>query len=284
MGFIACAERENRTLMGYPARITQTRILPITHSLIILYRSPPAKESCVLIFSTILLVYRYCRSDEIGNRTRLKIVRRKACGFESHLRHLSISKKPTLVDLCNTSYVVGLAIGDGNLSNPNGRAVRLRISCDTKYPNIIKNVQSALQRTMPSNKVSLIQRRSNCIDVSCYSNKWEKILGWTANGGPKFIQKVSVPSWIMDDKIFTTFCLRGLIETDGSIYKDRGYLTINFVTIIPRLANDVIAMITNLGFLPNLQIHKHAGRQTKYTIRISRSAKEFIKRIGADKS
>jgi hypothetical protein len=40
------------------------------------------------------------------------------------------------------AYVLGLAIGDGNLSNPNGRAVRLRITCDTKYPILIKWLQA----------------------------------------------------------------------------------------------------------------------------------------------
>ncbi len=38
------------------------------------------------------------------------------------------------------AYVIGLAIGDGNLSNPNGRAVRLRITCDTKYPRLVGNI------------------------------------------------------------------------------------------------------------------------------------------------
>ena len=32
------------------------------------------------------------------------------------------------------AYVIGLALGDGNLSNPNGKATRLRITCDKKYP------------------------------------------------------------------------------------------------------------------------------------------------------
>jgi DNA-binding transcriptional regulator WhiA len=36
------------------------------------------------------------------------------------------------------SYIIGLALGDGNLSNPNGRALRLRISCDKKYPFLYK--------------------------------------------------------------------------------------------------------------------------------------------------
>jgi hypothetical protein len=38
------------------------------------------------------------------------------------------------------AYVIGLAIGGGNLSNPNGRAVRLRITCDTKYPALIARI------------------------------------------------------------------------------------------------------------------------------------------------
>lgn len=33
----------------------------------------------------------------------------------------------------NTAYIIGVAIGDGNLSNSNGRAVRLRVTCDNKY-------------------------------------------------------------------------------------------------------------------------------------------------------
>lgn len=35
------------------------------------------------------------------------------------------------------AYVIGVAIGDGNLSNPNGRAVRLRVTWDTKYPALL---------------------------------------------------------------------------------------------------------------------------------------------------
>ena len=43
------------------------------------------------------------------------------------------------------AYIIGVAIGDGNLSNPNGRAVRLRVTCDTKYEFIIKQVKSNIQ-------------------------------------------------------------------------------------------------------------------------------------------
>lgn len=137
---------------------------------------------------------------------------------------------------------------------------------------------------MPYNKVSIVRRKESCLDISCYSNKWEKLLGWTAKGGPKFKQKVSVPDWIKNDKELVAFCLRGLIETDGSVYKDRGYLTVNFVTIIPNLAKDVMDIIISLGFKPNLQIHYPKNVATKYTIRISKKTREFIEMTRIDKS
>lgn len=142
----------------------------------------------------------------------------------------------------------------------------------------------AIQEVMPNNKVSVVPKKESCIDISCYSNKWENLLGWTAAGGSKFNQKVSVPDWIKNNKTFTTSCLRGLIETDGSVYKDRNYLTVNFVTIIPNLAEDVMGMMTSLGFKPNMQTHTPGIGETKYTIRISRKADELIKLLGVDKS
>ncbi len=174
------------------------------------------------------------------------------------------------------AYIIGIAIGDGNLSNPNGRATRLRITCDIKYPHLIENITHVLQELFPNNKVSLIHRKDNCIDVSCYSNQLEELLGWKVGQGSKYEQNVSIPEWIMQDKESTISCLRGLFQTDGSIYEDRGYPMVNFVTIIPKLAEAVFNMIINLGFKPNIQRHIQKNRKIKHTIRISKNTKEFI--------
>lgn len=187
-------------------------------------------------------------------------------------------------DKINLAYIIGVAAGDGNLSNPNGRAVRLRITCDTKYPNLIKNISSSIQKILPENKVSLVKRKRNCVDISCYSNKWEKILGWEANKGSKYKQNISIPNWIKNNKKFTLSCLRGLFETDGSVYFDRKYKMANFTTIIPNLAKDVMEMMSNIGFNPNLQILESKNRKIKYTIRIARNAENFIKLVHIEKS
>jgi len=175
-------------------------------------------------------------------------------------------------------------MGDGNLSNPNGRAVRLRITCDTKYKKIIENIILSIKKLLPDNKVSIVKRERSCIDISCYSNKWESFLGWKVGHGSKEKQKISVPSWIKKNKSYALSCMKGLFETDGSIYMDRKYKMVNFVTIIPSLANDVIEMINFVGFRPNIQILESSNRKIKHTIRISRNAERFIELVNINKS
>lgn len=184
------------------------------------------------------------------------------------------------------SYVVGVAIGDGNLSNPNGRATRLRVTCDTKYPNLIRGIQHAIRKILPHNKVSLIKRAKTYVDISCYSNQWEEWLGWKVGNGSKIRQNVSIPARIKARKDFSLACLRGLLETDGSIYIDRGYTMVNFVTAIPKLAYDVLDIIQRTGFRAHLgRVERtEAHRQPKYTVRISRDVEKFIKKVGFQKS
>jgi hypothetical protein len=128
------------------------------------------------------------------------------------------------------SYIIGVAIGDGNLSNPNGRATRLRITCDKKYPLLVQKIINCLKLLLPDNKVSIVEREKTYADISVFSNHLEKLLGWKAKNGPKFSQKVTIPSWITKKREYKTNCLKGLIETDGCVYSDRGYKMVMFST------------------------------------------------------
>jgi DNA-binding transcriptional regulator WhiA len=176
------------------------------------------------------------------------------------------------------AYIVGVSLGDGNLSNSNKRAVRLRVTCDNKYPKIINEIVKHLKIILPNNKVGLINRKT-ATDVYCYSNKLESFLGWKALSGSKEKQKVTVPDWIVNNKIYTKECLRGLFQTDGSIYMDRKYLYTNFTSIIPTLINRVKTMIENLDFKPKIQKTLQFNNKTKYVIRMSRDTKKFIEMI-----
>jgi DNA-binding transcriptional regulator WhiA len=189
-----------------------------------------------------------------------------------------------VTDRLTTAYVVGIAMGDGNLSNPNGRAVRLRITCDTKYPKLISKIEKNIKKIAPNNKVSRVMRADNAIDISCYSNDWENILGWKSNGGSKMKQKISTPLWIINNKSYSQACLCGLFETDGSIYKDRKYLTVNFVTQIPNLAKSVEIMLDMFNYKYSCQKFKLDNGKIKYTFRIHKNASGFIEMLGLEKN
>jgi DNA-binding transcriptional regulator WhiA len=187
------------------------------------------------------------------------------------------------------AYVIGLALGDGNLSNPNGRAVRLRISCDKKYPFLNQKIYNSLKILLPNNKVGIVNRDSNCIDISVYSNHLENLLGWKARLGPKFLQKASVPEWIKSDEEYIINCLRGLIETDGSIYSDRKYKMVIFKNIVLELAQDFYEMISTLGFEPNFyqldkdKVTTQFNQQTAYQVRLSKNVAEFLELVKPEK-
>ena len=177
------------------------------------------------------------------------------------------------------AYLVGVALGDGNLSNPNGRAIRLRISCFSGYPKLGREIIETIEFLLPQNKVSTVKRQGRCFDISVYSNKLAEWMPWKVGEGSKIEQNAHVPNWILVDTKFSKACLRGLIQTDGCIYIDRGYQMVNFTSNIEALWLDVRKMVEDLGFKPNvLKILNDYGN-FKYTVRISRDAKRFIRTL-----
>ena len=103
------------------------------------------------------------------------------------------------------------------------------------------------------------------------------------------MQKVSIPVWIKEDNKYKISCLRGLIETDGSIYNDRGYRMMMFTSIIPKLANDFYDIIISLGFKPHIyKIDKNKlisnwNQQTLYHVRLSKNVGEFLDLVKPEK-
>jgi hypothetical protein len=169
------------------------------------------------------------------------------------------------------AYIIGVALGDGNLSCPNGRATRLRISCDRKYPLLASEITEALKSLLPANRVSIVDiPNQGSFDISVYSNKLNDWMPWRVGSGSKAQQGARVPVWVKSDAIYAKDCLRGLIQTDGCIYTDRGYLMVNFVNNVKGLAEDARDMLVLLGFHPSFNSFALPNGNTKYTIKVAR--------------
>jgi len=174
------------------------------------------------------------------------------------------------------AYVVGLALGDGNLS-ANGRATRLRVTCDAKYPELAARIHRALVELFPFNKVSIIPKTDRCFDISCHSQHWESLVGWRVGKGSKIDQQVSVPDWVKSKPEYVIACLKGLLETDGSIYSDRGYPMVMFASAIPLLAENVAELMSSLGFSPHIYLITHGRAWLPiYRVRLSKRVQEFL--------
>ena len=78
--------------------------------------------------------------------------------------------------------------------------------------------------------------------------------------GDKIARQVSVPSWIFNDIAYIRACVRGLMDTDGSIYpetkvyKEREYHYMNlcFTSHSQPLAKAMRYMLCELGFRPTM--------------------------------
>lgn len=182
------------------------------------------------------------------------------------------------------AYIIGVALGDGNLSCPNGRTTRLRVTCDAKYPEIITEITFALKQLFPNNQVSHVIRTDNCIDISLYSNKLNEYIPWEVGKGSKHNQHAHVPTWIRDNKVFVRFCLKGLLQTDGSIYYDRKYPMVNFNNMTEELVEDVFNMIAQLGYSPHKYQTVQKNETVKYSVRLSKEVNLFIDEICLYKS
>ncbi|MDD5721390.1 MAG: LAGLIDADG family homing endonuclease [Candidatus Pacebacteria bacterium] len=127
------------------------------------------------------------------------------------------------------------------------------------------------------NKVSIVDR-VNAVDVSVYSNDLEDLLGWKAKNGSKIKQRVCIPDWIKENEIYQKECIRGLFQTDGSLYFDRGYKMANFTSACITLIQDVSEILNSLGF--NVKSRKVIDKgKIKYVIRISKDVEVFVETV-----
>ena len=183
------------------------------------------------------------------------------------------------------SEIFGIILGDGHLSEiKNGSKIRvycIRISgnykTDKEYmfnyvPNLFKKV---------FNKTGSILKTkdNNGCYFTIYGKKiveFMKINGFKP--GNKIKNKQRMPNWIKEDRSFLKYCIRGLIDTDGSIHlisKNNKNLRIDFTSYIPELLEDVRSGLIKLGFNPSKIIsNKHIFLSRKEEI------EKYVKEVG----
>jgi hypothetical protein len=154
---------------------------------------------------------------------------------------------------------VGVMLGDGGIS---GRqlTVTLHAIDDREYGKYISSlitklfdVPASVRRKRASVANDYVVSRTDLVDF-CVEE-----LGLVR--GHKIEKGADVPDWIRRDRRFVIACLRGLIDTDGSLFiheyrsKNRRYRykKLNFCSRSPLLLRSVYDMMISLGLHPHVR-------------------------------
>lgn len=150
--------------------------------------------------------------------------------------------------------LAGIILGDGNIwiikkkTGGNVYALNITISYNLNF-DYINYVKSLMHSIFGDNFHSYDKPKQKIIELRIYSNKLlEELSKIGMHAGNKVENQVSVPNWIKKSEKFSIACLRGLVDTDGSIYspKSRHQVYINFSNKSKLLLNDFKVMCRKL--------------------------------------
>ncbi|MDP3770197.1 MAG: LAGLIDADG family homing endonuclease [bacterium] len=139
----------------------------------------------------------------------------------------------------------GIMLGDGSLSH-----YQVVITLGTKeraYAEYICELMYKLFNVRP--KIAV--RKNQCKDV--YIGSLD-LTGWLQKEGLVFNKvkhQVDIPKWIFSDRSFMARALRGLIDTDGSVYALKFGTQISFCNYSKPLIKSVRKIFSKLHFHPS---------------------------------
>jgi hypothetical protein len=119
-------------------------------------------------------------------------------------------------------YLLGLYLGDGNISAHSRGVFKLRIVLDVKYPAIVDECAGAMATTLPDSSVGRVRKPSNCFEVYSYSRSWPCL--FPQHGpGKKHQRRIWLAEWQQSlAERWPEVLIRGLIHSDGCRFINTG--------------------------------------------------------------
>ncbi|OGZ21702.1 MAG: hypothetical protein A3D46_00400 [Candidatus Nealsonbacteria bacterium RIFCSPHIGHO2_02_FULL_43_13] len=187
---------------------------------------------------------------------------------------LSIKKPQKSQDLAE---FVGIVLGDGGISN-----YQLTVTLCSKDEEAYSEFVIKLVKKLFDVPVAVL-RREKCSTIDLIISRVNlvrfcvKRLG--LKKGNKIKQQVDIPNWIKRNKKFSIACVRGLVDTDGSIFRHSyrvggkmySYKKISFTSRSEPLRKSVFVILRSLGL--------NARLTQSYDVRIDsiRDVKKYFK-------
>lgn len=185
----------------------------------------------------------------------------------------------------NLAEIFGILLGDGHVQKYiQGKKIRcysLIVSgnSDTDRDFIASYIPSLFEKVFKVKGNLFFSKKENSAYYKIYGKMLVHFI--TSNGilhGNKKENNQGIPTWIKENKLFLSRCIKGLIDTDGSVHlisKHNKNLRINYTSYIPRLLNDVREGLISLGFSPSKII-----KDRQIFLSSKNDVNRYIKEIG----
>ena len=190
-------------------------------------------------------------------------------------------------DSIDLAEFYGIMLGDGNLYVNKGYKIgvyQVRIVGDSRHDRLYLEtyVKPLLEKLFSFQVKVYKQKNANAIVLIITGKRLTEFLAMKGFiSGDKIKNQLDIPSWIKNNKEFTKACLRGLYDTDGSVYKltNQNSYQILFTNYNNRLLNDVRDSLLSLGIGVS-----QISRGRDITITKKSELRKFLNEVGFSNS
>ncbi len=155
---------------------------------------------------------------------------------------------------------IGAILGDGNINYyKKGKKIgvyHIRIAGDLEkdkdyHINYLKNL---CENIFNLKAKEILRPNERFLDI--YSKELvEFFIDMGLNAGDKIKNQITIPYWVWENESFLKACVRGLIDTDGSVFrmsnKDPKLIRLSFTNYNMKLLIDTRNAFIKLGFFPS---------------------------------
>lgn len=151
-------------------------------------------------------------------------------------------------DLAELTTII---LGDGNIYRDESKKYMLRISSNkTEEKDYREYTKELIEKLFNYTPKSYPRKGKNAVDLTVYNKKIvNDLIAMGLEPGNKVHNQVKVPDWIKNNDKFKVSGLRGLFDTDGSVYQRNTQKTfgLNFKNGSLPLVEDFKAMCESIG-------------------------------------
>ncbi len=185
----------------------------------------------------------------------------------------------------NLAEVFGILLGGGHIQRyEDGNKIRcysliVAGNSHTDKDFVSVYVPSLFENVFGTKGSLFFSKDKNSVYYKIYGKRVvDFIISNGISSGNKKENNQKIPNWIKRNKKFLSKCIKGLIDTDGSVHLDSKFsknIRISYSSYIPSLLNDVREALILLGFSPSEII-----RDRQIFLSSKHDVNKYIKEIG----